>query len=68
MAWWGWVLIAMGLALLGVLVYDLAQRHHALLRNFPVVGHLRYLLGSVGPELRQYIVVDNDSEKPFSRG
>jgi glutamate synthase domain-containing protein 2 len=44
-----------------------AQRQHAILRNFPVVGHLRYLLESVGPELRQYIVTSNDEERPFSR-
>ena len=50
-----------------VVVYDLTQRKHALLRNFPLIGHLRYLLESIGPELRQYIVVDNDSEMPFSR-
>ena len=43
------------------------QRKHAILRNFPVVGHLRYLLEAIGPELRQYIVTDNDSDRPFSR-
>jgi len=58
------------LALLGVgglAAYDLTQRRHAILRNFPVIGHLRYLLEEVGPELRQYIVTDNDEERPFSR-
>ncbi len=48
-------------------VYDLNQTRHAILRNFPVVGHLRYALESIGPELRQYIVTDNDEERPFSR-
>jgi glutamate synthase domain-containing protein 2 len=67
MAWWGWVLIAVGVVVVGVAVYDLTQRHHALLRNFPLIGHFRYVLEGIGPELRQYIVVDNDSEKPFSR-
>jgi glutamate synthase domain-containing protein 2 len=47
--------------------YDLLQREHSILRNFPIVGHLRYALEAVGPELRQYIVTDNDSERPFSR-
>ncbi|KUI31669.1 glutamate synthase [Mycobacterium sp. IS-1742] len=46
---------------------DLFQRRHALLRNFPVVGHARYLLEAVGPELRQYIVAANDEERPFTR-
>jgi glutamate synthase domain-containing protein 2 len=53
--------------LVGVTVYDLVQRQHAILRNFPVVGHFRYLLERVGPELRQYIVTDNNEERPFSR-
>jgi glutamate synthase domain-containing protein 2 len=47
--------------------YDLTQKPHALLRNFPVIGHLRYLLEEMGPELRQYIVTSNDEERPFSR-
>ena len=51
----------------GVAAWDLVQRQHAILRNYPVVGHLRFALESVGPELRQYIVTDNDQEKPFSR-
>ncbi|UNX56636.1 FMN-binding glutamate synthase family protein (plasmid) [Georgenia sp. TF02-10] len=50
-----------------VAVRDLVQRDHAILRNFPVVGHARFLLESVGPELRQYIVAGNDEERPFSR-
>ncbi len=59
------------IAVLGILVvvavHDLTQRKHAILRNFPVVGHLRYLFESFGPELRQYIVADNNEERPFSR-
>ncbi|MFC1408618.1 FMN-binding glutamate synthase family protein [Streptacidiphilus sp. N1-12] len=46
---------------------DLVQKRHALLRNFPVLGHARYLLETVGPELRQYIVTSNEEERPFSR-
>ncbi|HEU4974525.1 MAG TPA: FMN-binding glutamate synthase family protein [Baekduia sp.] len=54
-------------ALAGVVGYDLVQRRHAILRNFPVAGHLRFLLEAFGPELRQYIVTSNDEERPFSR-
>ena len=54
-------------ALSGIAAYDLLQRRHTILRNFPIIGHLRYLLESIGPELRQYIVTDNDQERPFSR-
>jgi glutamate synthase (ferredoxin) len=61
---WIWVLLGL---LVAVIVYDLVQIKHAVLRNFPVIGHFRYLLESVGPELRQYIVTSNDEERPFSR-
>jgi len=53
--------------LLGVVLYDLSQKQHAILRNFPIIGHFRYWLEAVGPELRQYIVTNNDEERPFSR-
>ena len=57
-----------GLVALAALVgYDVSQRHRAVLRNFPVVGHFRYLLEQFGPELRQYIVTSNNEERPFSR-
>src|SRR5215470_8265055 len=52
---------------LAVVIYDLAQRKHAILRNFPILGHFRYLFEAVGPELRQYIVTSNTEERPFSR-
>ncbi len=59
--------IAFGVLLAAVAAFDLMQRKHAILRNFPIIGHLRYLLESVGPELRQYIVTNNNEERPFSR-
>ena len=54
-------------ALGAVAAHDLVQKRHAILRNFPVVGHARFWLESIGPELRQYIVAGNDEERPFSR-
>jgi glutamate synthase domain-containing protein 2 len=50
-----------------VAVHDLVQKKHAIVRNFPVIGHFRYMLETLGPELRQYIVTSNDEERPFSR-
>ena len=61
-----WVLVAGALLLLWV-AYDLVQTQHAILRNFPIIGHFRYWLEAIGPELRQYIVTGNDEERPFSR-
>ena len=55
-------------ALVGaVAAHDLLQKRHSLLRNYPVIGHARYWLESIGPELRQYVVAGNDEERPFSR-
>ena len=62
-----WIIGIVLFALAVLVAYDVLQRQHTILRNFPVVGHFRYLLEMVGPELRQYIVTDNDEERPFSR-
>ena len=61
-----WVVLVILLVVAWV-IYDLVQAKHAILRNFPIVGHFRYWLETVGPELRQYIVTSNDEERPFSR-
>lgn len=67
MAWWLWVLVLIVVFLVGLVIYDVTQRRHTILRNFPVVGHFRYLIEKIGPEMRQYLVADNDEELPFSR-
>ncbi|MBF4770415.1 FMN-binding glutamate synthase family protein [Nocardioides agariphilus] len=58
-------LAAAGLA--AVAARDVTQRRHAILRTYPIIGHLRFFLERFGPELRQYIVTNNDEERPFSR-
>ncbi len=56
------------LSVLGLIfLYDVIQKKHAILRNFPIIGHFRYLFETIGPELRQYIVTNNNEERPFSR-
>lgn len=62
-----WLTAGFGAALGALAVHDLLQRHHAILRIYPVIGHFRYLLEGFGPELRQYIVTSNEEERPFSR-
>ncbi|MEI7793115.1 MAG: FMN-binding glutamate synthase family protein [Thermoleophilia bacterium] len=62
-----WVLIGIAAALALVVLYDVLQRRHPVLHNWPVIGHLRYILEAFGPELRQYIVTNNDDERPFNR-
>jgi glutamate synthase (ferredoxin) len=61
------VWLAVLVALAAWVVYDVLQRSHAIVRNFPIIGHFRYWLEAIGPELRQYIVTSNNEERPFSR-
>ena len=53
------------LSLLGI--YDLIQTRHAITRNYPVIGHIRFLVESVRPELRQYLFETDFEKLPFSR-
>lgn len=55
------------LAVIIVAIYDLLQVRDPILRNYPVVGHGRAILQELGPKLRQYIVADNNEERPFNR-
>ncbi|HZW76920.1 MAG TPA: FMN-binding glutamate synthase family protein [Flavobacteriaceae bacterium] len=62
--WWGWILIITVLVAIRDIFFN---RYHTITHNFPVVGHFRYMLESIGPELRQYIVANNREELPFNR-
>ncbi|MFJ7150855.1 FMN-binding glutamate synthase family protein [Streptomyces sp. NPDC100445] len=63
-----WCAAAVPLVLLGLLgVADLAQRRHSVLRNYPVLGHARFLLEAIRPELQQYFVERNFDGRPFDR-
>ncbi|ADZ71358.1 FMN-binding glutamate synthase family protein [Polymorphum gilvum] len=46
---------------------DLVQPRHAILRNYPLIGHLRFLFEDIRPELRQYFFESNQDGRPFSR-
>ncbi|MGE4608251.1 MAG: FMN-binding glutamate synthase family protein [Myxococcota bacterium] len=59
------LLVTVPLVVLGL--YDLRQPHHSILRNYPVLGHLRFLLEGAGPELHQYFVESNTNGRPFDR-
>ena len=64
MAAW-WVLGFAALVLLGV--RDVRQTRHSILRNYPVIGHLRFLFEFVRPEIRQYFIEADNDAAPFSR-
>ncbi|MBY8889348.1 FMN-binding glutamate synthase family protein [Streptomyces sp. PTM05] len=65
-AWW-WPAAAVFLALTAVGVWDLSQTRHAVLRNYPLLGHMRYLMEGLRPELQQYFVERNFDGRPFDR-
>ncbi|HMR07487.1 MAG TPA: FMN-binding glutamate synthase family protein [Polyangiaceae bacterium] len=60
----GFVLLA---PIIFVGVADMRQTTHAIRRNFPVIGHGRYLLEAIRPEINQYFVESNTDGTPFSR-
>ena len=71
LAWRG-----MGMALWPAIVFlllvllglrDVMQDRHAVLRNYPVIGHLRFLLEFIRPEMRQYFIEGDNEAAPFSR-
>ena len=62
-----WALAGVAGALLVLAVWDVVQSEHSVLRNYPVVGHLRYLLEHVRPEVQQYFVERNYDGRPFDR-
>jgi len=46
---------------------DVMQSSHAILRNYPVIGHMRWLFEGIRPEIRQYLIESDEDEEPFSR-
>jgi glutamate synthase domain-containing protein 2 len=61
--WWPTIFLI--LTLVGL--YDLQQSHHAILRNYPIIGHLRFMLEAIRPEIRQYFLESETEAAPFSR-
>src|SRR6201985_3636081 len=59
------IVIFGALTLLGIL--DLTQKSHAVLRNYPISAHLRFLLEEIRPEMRQYFFESEKDGMPFSR-
>lgn len=64
---WALVLLIILLPLAIVGLRDLWQNSHAIKKNYPVVGNLRYLLEEIRPEINQYFIESNTEGRPFSR-
>ena len=62
-----WLELLLFAGLVGVGVYDLVQTRRSILRNYPIIGHLRYMLEFVRPEIRQYFIESDNEATPFSR-
>ncbi|MET0542668.1 MAG: FMN-binding glutamate synthase family protein, partial [Variovorax sp.] len=65
--WRGWIGLVVFAVLSGTGIHDLRQARHAILRNYPVIGHLRFLLEYIRPEMRQYFIESDSEAAPFSR-
>jgi glutamate synthase domain-containing protein 2 len=63
---WLWALVVL-LPALGVGLWDILQTRHSVLRNHPILGHFRFLLEDLGPELHQYFVESNTDGEPYDR-
>ena len=61
----------LGLALIGglivLIIHDVTQKKHTVLRNFPVVGRLRFFFENLGEYFRQYFFSGDRAEMPFNR-
>jgi glutamate synthase domain-containing protein 2 len=69
LVWSAWFMISFlifaALSLVGL--HDMRQNSHSVLRNYPVLGHVRFLMERIRPEIRQYLLEDDHDEEPFSR-
>ena len=59
------LLVFTGLSALGA--WDMLQTRHAVLRNYPILAHVRFLFEYVRPEIRQYLIESDIEAQPFSR-
>ena len=64
---WAAVLALLAAGLLALGLRDLLQTRHAVLRNYPILGHVRYFFEMIRPEIRQYLLELDEEEVPFSR-
>jgi len=63
----GWLGLTVFAVLSAIGIHDLLQTHHAILRNYPILGHMRFLLEFIRPEIRQYFIESESEATPFSR-
>ncbi|WP_281155221.1 FMN-binding glutamate synthase family protein [Streptomyces sp. HYC2] len=64
---WLWLVAVLCAGIAGVGTHDLLQKRHSVLRNYPVLGHIRFMLESIRPELQQYFIERNFDGRPYDR-
>src|SRR6516164_3337689 len=63
-----WLVVAGAAGILSLLgVYDVVQTRHAILRNYPLLAHIRFFFETIRPEIRQYLLESDNEAVPFSR-
>ena len=62
-----YILLFIIIGLLCLAVYDISQPKHTIWHNYPIIGHLRNCLESIGGEIRQYFIENNREGLPFNR-
>ncbi|MDP6978481.1 MAG: FMN-binding glutamate synthase family protein [Myxococcota bacterium] len=66
-----WPVALLGMLLIGPIIFlgawDMSQTRSSVRRNFPVIGHMRYLLEEIRPEIQQYFIESNTDGRPFAR-
>lgn len=67
--WFNWLFVLFIIfgALTALGVHDVLQNHHAVTKNYPLIGHIRFLFEKIRPEIRQYLIEGDKEEQPFSR-
>ena len=59
--------VGIAIIILAIGIYDISQKKHTILRNFPVLGHVRYLFEMIAPEIHQYFVENDTDGTPIDR-
>ena len=64
---WFWIAVVIFGFFTFIGIRDVTQRRHAILRNYPVLGNLRWIMEYIRPEIRQYLMESDHDQEPFSR-
>ena len=65
---WRWLILAGAAGALSLVgLHDMLQTRHAILRNYPLLAHIRFFFETIRPEIRQYLLESDNEAVPFSR-